>query len=424
MNIRIRKGRIIDPGRQVDKQQDLFIANGRIAALGKAPDGFTAKQEIDASNCLVIPGVIDLCARLREPGQEHKASIATESKAAVSGGVTTICCLPDTTPVLDNPAVAELIHQRSQAVNLAHILPLAASTEGLAGQILTDFNAMKEIGCIAASNGNADMGNAEVLRRVLEYASSCELPLHLFCEDPDLKNNGVAHEGALSTRLGLPAIPATAETVSVSRALLLAEQTGARLHLSRLTTAASVGLVRAARDRGLAVTADVAITHLHLIDQALDGFNTQCHLDPPLRTEQDRQALLKGLADGMIDAVCSDHQPHDRDAKSAPFSLSEAGASTIEHLLILALQLAESGNLTLTQAIAALTCQPAGILGLDSGSLEPGKPADLCIVDMHAAHTLEPDHMHSQGRNTPFAGRDVKARVRHTLVAGKRVYSA
>jgi len=424
MRINIRNGRMIDPANQLDKKQDLFIADGNIVAIGKPPDGFKADKEIDASDHIVCPGLIDLCVHMREPGREHKGTMASEVKAAVSGGVTTLCCQPDTLPILDSPAVAELIHQRAEAVNLARVLPLAALTEGLAGKTLSDMNALMEMGCIGVSNANSDMSNSEVLRRALEYASSYDLTTHLFCEDPHLKNRGVVHEGSISTRLGLPAIPTTAETLSVSRALLLAEQTGARIHLSRITCAKSVAMINEAQGRGLPVSADVSITHLHLNDTAADEFNAQCHLEPPLRSEADRMGLIHGLTDGTINAICSDHQPHDMDAKAAPFSLTEAGASTIEHLLGLVMKLVTDKHISLTQAIAAVTQQPASIIMRDLGRLDPGRPADLCIVDLNNTRKIDATRMLSHGKNTPFAGWEINANVIHTLVKGQVVYSA
>lgn len=424
MRISIRNGRLIDPANDIDAVNDLHIADGYIVAVGNPPDGFTTEREIDASGLVVCPGLVDLSVRLREPGQEHKGTIASELDAAVTGGVTSVCCQPDTNPVLDNPAVAELIHQRAINNDLCRILPLAALTRELAGKTLTDMNALKEIGCIGVSNANADMADAEVLRRTLEYASSCNLTVHLMCEDPGLKNQGVVHEGPLSTRLGLPGIPPAAEILSVSRALLLAEHTGARVHLSRITCADSIPLIALARDKGLPVTADVSICHLHLNDMAVDGFNTDCHLDPPLRTEADRVALISALADGIITAVCSDHQPHDKDAKAAPFSLSEPGASTIEHLLGLMMKLVNDDHLPLERAIAAVTRDPASIVMPDLGRLDVDRPADVCIFNPDQTTTINNKTMFSAGKNTPFHGWRIPATVTHTLVDGRLVYTA
>lgn len=421
MKISIRNGHLLDPANQIDQKQDLFIADGRVVALKKAPDGFKADIDIDADNQLVCPGLIDLSVHLPEPGREHKGTIDSELKAAVSGGVTTLCCQPDTQPILDNPAVAELIHQRTQAVKLGRILPLAALTKGLENTSLTDMNAMKEMGCVGVSNANIDCNNAEALRRAMEYAASCDMTVHLFCEDPALKNNGVLHEGGLATRLGLPAIPYIAETLSVSRALLLAAQTGASLHLSRITCAESVSMIQSAKQQGLPVTADTSVVHLHLNTNAADGFNAQCHLDPPLRDEADRLALIKGIKEGVLDAVCSDHRPHDRDAKRAPFSLTEPGASNIEHLCGLMFKLLADNQLDRNRIIAALTHHPARIIDSELGQLSPGATADICIIS-ETEQIVGHNNMLSHGKNTPFTNWILPVQVTHTLVDGRLVH--
>ncbi len=422
MKTSIVGGHVIDPANAIDARLDIHIANDRVIAVGAAPDGFKPRKKIDAKDRYVCPGLIDLSVHLPEPGREHKGTIASELAAAVSGGVTTLCAQPDTLPILDNPAVAELIHQRCQHVNLARVLPLAALTRGLEAKTLTDMNAMTEIGCVAVSNANIDNSNAEILRRAMEYASSCDLTIHLFCENPELKNNGVVHEGSLSTRLGLPAIPPTAETVSVSRALLLAKQTGVRLHLSRISCGESVHMIQQARASGLPVTADTAITNLLLTVDSADNFNTSCHVDPPLREEADRQALLQGLREGVIDAICSDHQAHDLDSKRAPFSLTAPGASTIEHFVPLLFQLVKQKELSLTAALAAATVKPAEILNIQSGRLDVNAVADICIISRSDFDVL-PMAMRSAGKNTPFTGWTLPAQVTHTLVGGNSVFS-
>lgn len=422
MRIRIRNGRIIDPAADVDRQADLYIADKLIAAIGRSPAGFQADREIDAAGKWVLPGLVDLCARLREPGAEHKGTIASEAAAAAAGGVTSVCCPPDTEPVIDTPAVVELIHRRAKAARQARVYALGALTHALAGERLAEMHALKRAGCLAVSNACQPITNSEVLRRAMEYAANCGLPVFLHAEDPFLRNAGVAHEGAVSTRLGLPPIPQAAETVAVSRALLLVECTGARLHFCRLSSARSVALLAQAKKAGLPVSADVGICHLLLTDQDLIGYEANCHLIPPLRTHADQRALLRALADGTIDAVCSDHQPHDADAKSAPFSLTEPGASTIELLLPLVLRLVQDGAVPLARAIAAVTHAPAGILGIEAGTLKVGAPADITIVDAQLGFTVRPEQMRSAGKNSPFAGWDVKGGVSHTLVGGRVVF--
>jgi dihydroorotase len=424
MRIRISGGRLVDPAGAVNAVLDLYIADGRIVAQGAAPQGFKADRTIDARNRLVIPGLVDLCARLREPGQEHKATIASECRAAVAAGITTLCVPPDTQPVIDTPAVVELIHQRAARCDLASVYALGALTRGLAGEALAEMAALKAAGCIGVSNALAPLLNSQVLRRALEYAATCGLKVHLYCEDTYLRNGGVVHEGPVSTRLGLPGIPETAETVALCRALLLVEQTGAQAHFCRLTTARAVHLIAEAQRRGLPVTADVAVTHMFLCDRDINGFNPNAHLIPPLRTEQDRDGLCAGLAAGTIAAVCSDHQPHDEDAKAQPFVATQPGASTLEALLPLTLRLAAEGAIPLMTAIAAVTWQPARILGLAVGSLQPGQTADVCIVDPESIRTITAAHLLSAGKNTPFAGWRIKGRVTHTLRAGRLVHEA
>jgi dihydroorotase len=422
MRLKINNGRIIDPANNIDQTGSLFVDKGKILALGRSPGGFKPQKEIDASNKIVCPGLVDLCARLREPGQEYKATIASETKAAAASGITSICCPPDTIPVIDTPAVAELIFQRSSNNQQSKVFPLGALTHGLNGKTLAEMDALKSAGCIGMSNAYAPINDTEVLRRALEYAATCEITVHLYCEDNYLGNNGVAHEGPVSTRLGLPAIPETAETIAVSRALLLIEQTGARVHFCRISTARSIELLADAKSRGLDITADVGIAHLHLTEMDISSFNTNCYVLPPLRSQRDKDGLRAGLSNGTITSICSDHQPHDSDAKSAPFSITEPGASTIEMLLSLTLQLVRNKDLTLQQALAALTSAPAEIAGFATGNLSIGSPADICIFDPEASWTVESESLLSAGKNTPFASWEMTGKVTHTLVDGRIIY--
>lgn len=424
MQIRIRGGRLIDPANGVDAVRDLFIANGRVAAVGRAPAGFTARREIDARGLIVCPGLVDLAARAREPGAEHKATIASESAAAAASGVTTFCCPPDTTPVIDTPAVVELVHRRAEAAGRARVVCLGALTRGLRGEALAEMDALKRAGCVGVSNALSPIADTAVLRRALEYAATCGLRVFLHPEDFWLTREGRMHEGVTATRLGIPAAAETAETVALARDLLLIEQTGARAHFCRLSSARGVRMVAEARRRGLSVTADVAVHQLHLVDEDVGDYDVMCHLRPPLRGRRDRRALRAGVARGVIDAVCSDHQPHDWDAKAAPFSVTAPGMSALETLLPLTLALVEAGALALPAAIAALTAAPARILGLEVGRLDPGRPADVCIFDPHATWTLTEDTMVSAGKNSPFLGRPLRGRVRNTLLAGRVVHES
>ena len=422
MRLKIINGRIIDPVNNIDQTGNLLIEEGHIVGIDKAPKAFKAEQEIDASGQIVCPGLVDLCARLREPGQEYKATIASETAAAVASGITSICCPPDTIPVIDTPAVAELIFQRSSSNHQSRVFPLGALTRGLNGKTLAEMDALKTAGCVGMSNAYAPIDDTEVLRRAFEYAVTCDITVHLYCEDNFLRNNGVVHEGPISTRLGLPPIPETAETVAVSRALLLVEQTGACVHFCRISTARSVELLADAKSRGLDITVDVGIAQLHLTDMDVSSFNTDCFVMPPLRSQRDGEGLRTGLANGTITAICSDHQPHDADAKSLPFSMAEPGASTIEMLLPLTLQLVRDKTLTLQQAIAALTSAPAKVMGIVGGSLSIGSPADVCIFDPEASWIVERDSLLSAGKNTPFASWEMTGKVTHTILDGKLIY--
>ncbi len=422
MRLRIRGGRVICPTSGQDQVADVHVADGRVAAIGAAPAGFRPDQEINAAGKLVLPGLVDLCARLREPGAEHKATIASECAAAAAAGITTLCCPPDTDPVVDTPAVLELINQRAAASGMTRVLVHGALTLGLNGDVLAEMQTLKAAGCRGVSDAGRAVTNSEVLRRAMEYAAGCGLTVFIQPDDPQLRNGGAMHEGATSTRLGLPPIPASAETVAVARALLLAEEAGAHLHLGRISCAGSIGQIRAARERGVAVSADTGICHLHLIDADVDGYDSLCHVTPPLRSAADRAALIDAVAGGVIDAVCSDHQPHDADAKAAPFSLTEPGASTIDLLLPLLLKLVHEGKLPLSRAVAAATAAPARILGLDQGRLERGGPADFIVVDPDAEFAVTTAMLKSAGHNSPFLGQRLRGRVLATILQGRLVF--
>lgn len=421
--IRISGGRVIDPANKIDASQDIYVADGEIAALGSAPDGFTADEEIDAGNQIVCPGLIDVCARLREPGQEYKATIASESRAAASSGITTLCCPPDTSPVIDTPAVTEFIRLRAEAAGKARIVTLAALTQGLNGEQLSEMAALKKAGCVGVSNAMRPLRNSLVQRRALEYAATYDLTVFLYPNDHWLANNGCAHEGRVATRLGLPGIPEAAETAAVALDLALVEQTGVRAHFCRLTTGRAAQMVARAQYDGAPITADVATPYLYLSEVDISDFDSQCHLLPPLRTVEDRQRLREALQTGTLSAICSDHQPHEADAKLGPFPSTEPGISGLDSLLPLGLQLVDEQAITLPDLIHRLTAGPANILGLPYGTLSVGANADICIFDPEMIWQLTTTSMQSRGHNTPFLGREFKGRVTHTLLDGNRVYS-
>lgn len=424
MRVLIRGGRVIDPASGLDAQADVAIAEGRIAAVGRLPESFTSDLLIEAEGKVVCPGLVDLHARLREPGQEHKGTIASETRAASGAGITTLCCPPDTDPVVDTPAVAEQIIHRAGRLGYARVHPLAALTLGLAGEQLSEMHELKEVGCLAMSNARRPVTNTLVMRRAMEYAATLGLTVFLTAEDPWLGKNGCVHEGRVSTRLGLPGIPDYAEAIAVSRDLMLVEQTGVSAHFMHLSTARAVEMIAHARERGLPVSADVSAHQLHLTEVDVGHFDSQCHVRPPLRTQRDRDALRRGVAAGIISAICSDHQPHDRDAKLAPFATTEPGISALDTLLPLTLRLADEEVMSISDAIASLTLGPAKILAIDAGTLRAGSVADICIFDPRHRWRLTEADLLSHGKNTPFIGWELQGKVTQTLLGGKLVFDA
>jgi dihydroorotase len=423
MRLVIKNGRIIDPAQNLDRVTHLYIARGRIIGIGDdAPEGFTPDQEVDASGKWVLPGLVDLQARLGEPGSHYAGSIASETKAAVAGGITSLCCPPDTAPVNDSQAVTELIQRRARQAATAFVMPIGALTQGLQGERLSGMYSLQQAGCVALSQANLPIQNALTLKNALDYAVSHDLVVMLRCEDQNLKNNGVAHSGAVSSRLGLPAISASTETAALARDLILVEEVGIRAHFSQLSCARSVEMIAAAKQRGLPVTCDVAVHQLHLSEMDVLGFNSLFHVSPPLRSLQDKAALLAGLQSGVIDAVVSDHTPLERDDKLLPFSESKPGISGLETLLPLMLKLVQENALDLMSALRAITHNPANILGLNIGSLETGNSADVCIVDPDAFWTLDEQRMLSEGKNSPFLGWEFIGQVEQTFFQGRPVY--
>jgi len=418
MKIEIRNGRLIDPAHGVDRVASLYIAAGKVAAVGVAPDGFTANRVIDAAGLVVCPGLVDAAARLREPGLEHKATLESELRAAIAGGVTSLACPPDTDPPLDEPGLVEMLKHRARSLNLAHVYPVGALTLGLEGTTLTEMGELAEAGCVAFSQADRPLVDTQVLFRAMQYAATFGHRVWLRPQDPYLARGGVAHDGEVATRLGLPAIPAAAETIALATIFALIRDTGARVHLCRLSTADGVAMVRAAKRDGLPVTCDVAIHHLHLCDVDIGWFDAQAHLVPPLRTSRDRAALRAGVADGTIDVVCSDHTPVDDDGKQLPFAEAEAGATGLELLLPLTLKWAAEDGIDLAAALGTITRAPAGLLGVPGGALAVGSVADVCVFDPAAHWTVSARTLRSQGKNTPFLGLEVAGQVRHTLVGG------
>ena len=418
MKLSILGARVIDPASGLDRISDLHIDAGRIVALGSAPAGFEAEQRIAADGLIAAPGLVDLAVSLREPGYTRKGTIASETRAAAAGGVTSLCCPPRTKPVLDTPAVAELILDRAAAAGHTRVFPLGALSKGLEGEQLAELVALRDAGCVAFTNGLAPMANNRVLRRALEYAATFDLTVVFKSQDADLAEGGLAHEGPTASFLGLPGIPESAETVALARDLLLVEQSGVRAHFSQLTSARGVEMIADAQARGLPVTADVALYQLILTDEALTGFSSLYHVQPPLRSRSDRDALREALKAGVISAIASHHQPHEPDAKLAPFGATEPGISSVELLLPLALTLVEDGLLDLPTLLARLTSGPAAALRLPVGRLAVGAPADLVLFDARA-QTLAGEGWLSRGGNSPFLGHCLPGVVRYTLQDGR-----
>lgn len=424
MKIHIKNGRLVDPANGIDAQQDVYIAAGRIAAVAAAPEGFVANRVIDAAGLVVCPGLIDLSARLREPGFEYKATLESEMAAAAAGGVTSLACPPDTDPPLDEPGLVEMLKHRARHPNFAHVYPVGALTLGLAGERLTEMAELHEAGCIAFGQANMPVVDTQVLMRALQYAATFDYPVWLQAQDPFLGKDGVAHDGEVATRLGLSSMPVSAETIAIATILQLARDTGVRVHLTRISSAAALEMIAAARSSGIAVTCDVSINHLHLSDQDIGYFNPHAHLVPPLRAGRDRDALRRGLADGTINALCSDHTPVDDDAKQVPFSEAEPGATGLELLLPLTLKWAAEMRLPLGTALARITTDSARILGLPAGTLTVGAAADVCVFDPHGSLRVTRDKLKSQGKNTPFLGMELPGRVRYTLLDGHVAYES
>ncbi len=417
--VHVKGGRLVDPKHGVDRPADLYIAEGRVAGIASAPRGFEPDRVVDATGLVVAPGLVDLAARLREPGLEYKATLESEMLAAVAGGVTSLACPPDTDPPLDEPGLVEMLTRRASSLNLARVYPVGALTAKLGGERLTEMAELRDHGCIAFSQAEVPLADTQVLWRALQYAATFGLPVWLRPQDPHLAHGGVAHDGEVATRLGLPGIPAFAETIALGAILQLVRVTGTRVHLCRLSARESVEMVRVAKRDGLPVTCDVSAHHLHLSELDLGYFDSHCHVVPPFRSQRDREALSAGLADGTIDAVCSDHTPVDDDAKQLPFGESEPGATGLELLLPLTLKWSREVRLPLVQALARATSEPARILGIDAGHLGIGAPADVCVFDPETYFTVAPSGLRSQGKNTPFLGYELPGVVRWTLVAGE-----
>ena len=420
----------MNPATGFDALADVAIAAGRIVSIGAVPADFSPNKTIDASACVVAPGLIDLAARLREPGHEHEGMLESELAAAVAGGVTSLVCPPDTEPVLDEPGLVEMLKFRAEKMHQSRVFPLGALTRGLRGAALTEMAQLTQAGCVGFSQAEVPLENTQVLMRALQYAASFDYTVWLRPQDLHL-GKGVAASGALATRLGLSGVPVAAETIALHTIFELMRSTGARVHLCRISSAAGLALVARAKADGLRVSCDISINSLHLTDTDIGYFDSRMRLDPPLRQQRDRDALRQGLLDGTVDALVSDHTPVDEDAKTLPFAEAEPGATGLELLLGLACKWGTDSGAGLLRALAVLTSEPARVLGASLGSLQAsagqlvkGGVADVCIFDPASAWTVEPSALRSQGKHTPFSAYELPVRVRWTLVGGQVAYEA
>ena len=435
MKLLIKNGRVIDPASKFDAVCDVAIAGGRIVSIGQTAPDFAANKTIDATGCIVAPGLIDLSARLREPGYEHEGMLESELAAAVAGGITSLVCPPDTDPVLDEPGLVEMLKFRAEKLHQSRVFPLGALTRGLQGEALTEMVELTESGCVGFSQAEVPLASTQVLMRAMQYAASFDYSVWLRPQELHL-GRGVAASGALATRLGLSGVPVAAETIALHTIFELMRSTGARVHICRISSAAGVALVAQAKSEGLAVTCDVSINSLHLTDADIGYFDSRMRLDPPLRQQRDRDALRQGLMDGTIDALVSDHTPVDEDAKTLPFAEAEPGATGLELLLSMGLKWGygngkHNGKDGLMRTIEVLTSAPAGVLGGSlgmltgsAGQLVKGGVADVCVFDAAAEWTPEPAALRSQGKHTPFSGHLLPGKVRYTLVGGHLAFSS
>ncbi len=423
-DIIIKNGRLIDPANNIDQIADIKVSHGKIDAI-KAGNTIPAgdARVIDATDLTVIPGLVDCCARLREPGLENKATIQSETVAAARAGITTLCCPPDTDPVIDEPAVVELINRKTENSAHSHVVTLGALTSGLHGEHLSEMFALQQAGCVGVSNCRQPVENSLILKRAFAYAATFGLRVFIEPDEHWLSIGGCVHEGKIATRLGLKGIPVSAETIAIARALELVAETGVSAHFGRLSSARGAEMIARAKNEQLPVTADVSAHQLHLTEQDISSFNSACHVIPPLRTQRDMEALRSAVADGSIDAICSDHQPHNIDAKQSPFASTEAGISALETMLPLCLRLSQQSGFNLSEVINKITQAPANILGQNAGTLSIGAKADICLFDENEDWQLTTDTIHSHGKNTPFLGWNFQGKVKHSIVDGMLLFS-
>lgn len=427
MSILIKGGRIIDPSQGIDSKGNILIENGKIKSYPKTTKKFEQDSRvkvIDAKGKVVCPGLVDIHVHLREPGFEHKETISSGCKSAAAGGFTSIVCMPNTNPVNDNASVTEYILLKARTEGIVNVYPIGAITKGEMGETLAQIGEMYEAGCVGVSDDGMPVMNSKVMRHAMEYVKAFDIPVISHAEDKNLSGNGVMNEGEVSTQLGLAGIPCASEDVMVSRDIQVAELTGSRLHICHVSTAGSVRLIRAAKKRGVKVTAEVTPHHFILTDEAVSRYDTNAKMNPPLRGKKDREAVIEGLKDGTLDAIATDHAPHSEDEKKVEFDLAPFGIVGLETALPLSLKLVEDGVLSLNEMISKLTDAPSNVLNLGKGSLKTGEAADVLIFDPDEEITIDKENFHSKSKNSPFIGWKLKGKVHYTLVNGKVVYSA
>jgi dihydroorotase len=428
MKTLIHGGRVIDPASGRDEIADVAIADGKVVSIAPSVADFAPDQRVDATGCVVMPGLVDLCARLREPGHEHEGMLASELSAAAAGGVTSVVCPPDTQPVLDVPGLVEMLRYRAERLHRSRVFPMGALTRNLEGETLTEMVELTQAGCVAFGQADVPLVNTQVLQRAMQYAATFGYSVWLRPQELYL-GKGVAASGPLATRLGLSGVPVAAETIALHTIFELVRATRARVHLCRISSAAGVQLVRQAKADGLPVSCDVSINSLHLTDLDIGYFDSRMRLNPPLRQQADRDALRQGLQDGTIDALVSDHTPVDEDAKALPFAEAEPGATGLELLLSLTLKWAQETGTSLPRALATVTSQSAGVLGSalgplvsSVGHLAVDAQADICVVNTNDHWVVDTSSLRSKGQHTPFGGYELPGRVCATLVAGQLAY--
>ena len=416
-------GRLVDPSTGRDETGGIVIEDGVIQDIGPHVGADGVGSAIDCAGRLVIPGLVDIRVFTGEPGHEHRETLATASEAAAAGGITTFCCMPDTDPVIDDMALVDFIRRRARDTALVRVHPMAALSKGLKGEQMTEFGLLKDAGAVAVTDGRSCVADARVLRRALAYAKDVGVLVVQHTEEPTLTQTGVMNEGEVSMRLGLPGIPSAAEAIMVERDLRLVELTGARYHAAHISCRPALNAVRRAKDKGLQVTCGVSINNLTLNENDIGPYRTFLKVSPPLREEADRKAMVEGVVDGSIDVIVSDHDPQDPDTKRRPFAEAAFGANGLDTLLPAALRLWHSGDVPLARLIECLACTPARLLDLDGGTLQPGRPADIVVLDPNVPFVVTPDLLKSKSKNTPFEDRQFEGRADITMVAGRVVYS-